>query len=90
MLFTPSLLLWSGLVAGAYAQTKKLLVGAPNQVLAVDFDGRAFNVVANVTEAGTGPSWMLFKQPNILYVVNENSDNTQLFNVGDPHRISQG
>ena len=81
MLFTSCLLLWGGLVAGACAQTKKLLIGAPGQILAADFDGTSFDIVANVSEAGTGPSWMLFKEPDILYVVNENSNNTRLFKV---------
>ncbi len=58
------------------ASNKKLLIGAPGQILAADFDGTNFKIVANVSEAGTGPSWLLFKEPDILYAVNENSNNT--------------
>lgn len=63
---------------GAVA-TRKLLVGAPGQILAVDFDGAEFSVVATDSQPGTGPSWLLFREPNILYAVDENSDQLRVF-----------
>lgn len=48
---------------------------------AADFDGKSFDIVANETVAGTSASWMLFKEPNLLYAVDENSNTTRLFNV---------
>lgn len=48
---------------------------------AADFDGSSFEIVANETIAGTSASWMLFKEPNLLYAVDENSNTTRLFNV---------
>lgn len=64
---------------------KKVLIGGgpTGMVGAADFDGSAFTIVANETIAGTSASWMLFKEPNLLYAVNENSDDTRLFNVSD-------
>lgn len=63
------------------APPAKVLVGLPNTVLVTDFDGLNFNLVANSTLDGTNPSWMAFREPNLLYVVDENSNNTRLFNV---------
>lgn len=48
---------------------------------AATFDGTSFEIVANDTIAGTSASWMLFKEPNLLYAVDENSNTTRLFNV---------
>ena len=61
---------------------KLLLGGGPTgAVLGADFDGTSFNIVANNTVEGTSASWLLFKEPNLLYAVDENSENTRLFNV---------
>lgn len=62
---------------------KKLLVGGgPSGIVAAaDFDGTSFNIVANDSTPGTSASWMVFKEPNLLYAVEENSNNTRLFNV---------
>lgn len=62
---------------------KKVLIGGgPSGIVAVaNFDGTSFKIVANNTIAGTSPSWLLFKEPNLLYAVDENSTNTRLFNV---------
>ncbi|PKS13355.1 hypothetical protein jhhlp_000126 [Lomentospora prolificans] len=59
----------------------KLLIGVPNSVLLVDFDGITFNVVANATEEGTNPSWLAFREPNLLYAVDEFNAVTKLFVV---------
>lgn len=62
---------------------KKLLIGGgpTGMVGAATFDGTSFEIVANDTIAGTSASWMLFKEPNLLYAVDENSNTTRLFNV---------
>lgn len=61
---------------------KILLGGGPTGLVgAADFDGTRFDIVANDTIAGTSASWMLFKEPNLLYAVDENSDQIRLFNV---------
>ncbi|CAN8096964.1 unnamed protein product [Discula destructiva] len=64
---------------------KKLIIGGgpTGLVAAADFDGTSFDIVANHTVAGTSASWLLFKEPNLLYAVDENSDVTRLFNF-DP------
>ncbi|KAJ4419071.1 hypothetical protein N0V82_005194 [Gnomoniopsis sp. IMI 355080] len=73
-------------VAGQNADgSKKLLIGGgpTGMVGAADFNGSSFDIVANDTIAGTSASWMLFKEPNLLYAVDENSNTTRLFNF-DP------
>lgn len=66
----------------AAAVSKLLIGGGPSgSVLAADFDGSSFKIVANNTIAGTSASWLLFKEgTNQLYVVDENSNTTRLFN----------
>ncbi|PKS10294.1 hypothetical protein jhhlp_002045 [Lomentospora prolificans] len=59
--------------------TRTLLLGAPGQILATQFNGAEFSVVAKDEQTGTGPSWMLFKSPELFYAVNENSDKLRLF-----------
>lgn len=61
---------------------KLLLGGGPSGIVgAADFDGASFNIVANDSTLGTSASWMVFKEPNLLYAVEENSNDTRLFNV---------
>lgn len=61
---------------------KILLGGGPTGLVgAAAFDGSNFDIVANNTIAGTSASWLLFKEPNLLYAVDENSDQLRLFNV---------
>lgn len=69
--------------------TKKLLLGGgpSGMVGAADFDGSSFDIVANESTPGTSASWMVFKEPNLLYAVEENSNSTRLFNVS-PARSS--
>lgn len=67
------------------AVQKVLIGGGPTGMVgAADFDGQSFKIVANHTIAGSSASWMLFKEPNLLYAVDENSNTTRLFNVGLP------
>ena len=63
---------------------QKLLIGARNSVLVADFDGANFTVVANATEEGTNPSWMAFREPNLVYAVDEFNAVTNLFVVRPP------
>lgn len=64
---------------------KKVLIGGgpTGMVGAADFDGSQFTIVANDTIPKTSPNWLLFKEPNLLYAVDENSKTTRLFNF-DP------
>ncbi|KAH6661338.1 Lactonase, 7-bladed beta-propeller-domain-containing protein [Truncatella angustata] len=104
----PSLLLLSlGLVSAnsmltsrqeSTDQSRRLIVGAPGQILSYDYDGKTFTLVANSSAAGTAPSWMIFKQPDQLYAVDENSNTTRLFNFnpangslsGQPSFVADG
>lgn len=65
----------------APATPAKVLIGAPGTIAIADYDGKEFKVVANDSQPGTGPSWMAFKEPNLIYAVDENSNSTRLFNV---------
>ncbi|KAI0127307.1 Lactonase, 7-bladed beta-propeller-domain-containing protein [Xylariales sp. AK1849] len=57
--------------------------------MAFDFDGTTFKNTANVSEPGTSASWMIFKAPNLLYAVDENSNSTRLYNFDpDTSKIS--
>ncbi|ROV90120.1 hypothetical protein VMCG_09788 [Cytospora schulzeri] len=70
--------------AGDADVNKVLIGGGPSGTISVaDFNGSSFNIVANNTVAGTSASWLLFKEPNLLYAVDENSNTTRLFNF-DP------
>lgn len=67
------------------AVQKVLIGGGPSGMVgAADFDGKSFKIVANDTIPDSSASWMLFKEPNLLYAVDENSNITRLFNVGHP------
>ncbi|KAK8035130.1 hypothetical protein PG993_010125 [Apiospora rasikravindrae] len=65
------------------AVNKKLIVGAAGQILSVQFDGKTFKNISGVVEEGKAASWMVFKRPNHLFAVDENSDTLRLFNY-DP------
>ncbi|KAK2041217.1 putative isomerase YbhE [Colletotrichum somersetense] len=64
----------------APSSTAKVLIGAPGTIAVADFDGKEFKIVANDSRPGTSPSWMAFKEPNLIYAVDENSNSTRLFN----------
>lgn len=61
--------------------THKLVVGTPFQILTAVFDGSKFSITGNHTTAGSAPSWLLYKNPNLLYAVNENANDTSLFTL---------
>ncbi|KAK8101113.1 isomerase YbhE [Apiospora kogelbergensis] len=65
------------------AVDKKLVVGAAGQILSFQFDGKVFKSISAVNETGKSASWMIFKHPNHLYAVDENSNTLRLFNY-DP------
>ncbi|KAE9581824.1 putative 6-phosphogluconolactonase [Colletotrichum fructicola] len=56
----------------------KLLVGSSNRISIVSYDGKEFKVVDNYTDTGVA-SWMAFKEPNLIYAVDENSADLRLF-----------
>lgn len=66
--------------------SRHLLVGSAGKIAGYDFDGAGFkaNPGANVSIAGMAASWLAFREPNIVYAVDENSNATRLF-VYDPH-----
>ncbi|KAK1984535.1 Lactonase, 7-bladed beta-propeller-domain-containing protein [Colletotrichum cereale] len=64
----------------APASIAKVLIGAPGTIAVADYDGREFKIVANNSQPGTSPSWMAFKEPNLIYAVDENSNSLRLFN----------
>jgi 6-phosphogluconolactonase (cycloisomerase 2 family) len=68
---------------GAATGARKIIAGAPGQILGYEFNNATFKQVANNSAAGTSASWMAFKAPNLLYAVDENSNTTRLFNF-DP------
>ena len=71
--------------SAADGANKLFVGGGPSGIVAAaDFDGASFNIVANDTAPGTSASWMVFKEPNLLYAVEENSNDTRLFNVRPP------
>lgn len=61
--------------------SKKLIIGGGPTVGAAEFNGTSFDLVAKNTITGTSATWLLFKEPNLLYAVDANSNNTRLFNV---------
>jgi len=67
----------------ANSQQPLLLIGGgpSGTIAAANFDGTSFNIFANNTIPGTSASWLLFKQPNLVYAVDESSNNTRLFTV---------
>lgn len=78
---TPSLRYRRQNSSAADSAQKLFVGGGPSGIVgAADFDGASFNLVANDSTAGTSASWMAFKEPNLLYAVEENSNDTRLFN----------
>jgi 6-phosphogluconolactonase (cycloisomerase 2 family) len=64
---------------GPATGARKIIVGAPGQILGYEFNNATFKQVANSSAVGTSASWMVFKAPNYLYAVDENSNTTRLF-----------
>ncbi|KAI1487094.1 putative isomerase YbhE [Biscogniauxia mediterranea] len=62
---------------------RKLLIGAPFQIFTADFDGSSFSITSTNTTSGTAPSWLVTKEPNLVYAVNENADGLNLFTLSD-------
>ncbi|KAK1726314.1 Lactonase, 7-bladed beta-propeller-domain-containing protein [Colletotrichum acutatum] len=63
------------------AASSKVIIGSSYMIAVADYDGKSFNIVKNDTQIGTNPSWMAFKEPNLLYAVDENSNDLRLFNL---------
>ncbi|KAI2612035.1 putative isomerase YbhE [Hypoxylon fragiforme] len=62
-------------------EPRKLMIGAPYQILAANFTGTEFTITANHTAVGSAPSWLLFRKPGFLYAVDENGNDTSLFSL---------
>ncbi|CAJ2506608.1 Uu.00g077940.m01.CDS01 [Anthostomella pinea] len=61
---------------------RKLIIGTPYQILTADFDGTSFSLTGSGNKTvGSAPSWLIFKDPNRLYAVNENADDLNLFTL---------
>ncbi|TDZ37277.1 putative 6-phosphogluconolactonase [Colletotrichum trifolii] len=60
------------------AGSAKILIGNSGTVSIAEYDGKSFSVVAKNTDASSAPSWMAFKQPNLIYTVDENANATAL------------
>ncbi|GAW22703.1 hypothetical protein ANO14919_122460 [Xylariales sp. No.14919] len=64
------------------AVSRRLLIGGPSQILAVDFNGTSFEVVGKNVTSGTAPSWMRLKSSTkTLYAVDENTSNLNQFKL---------
>ncbi|KAK7749104.1 hypothetical protein SLS62_008499 [Diatrype stigma] len=59
----------------------KLLIGTPGQILTADFSGTSFTVTSTLSQPGTAPSWLLYKDPSAVYAVNENAADLNLFTL---------
>jgi len=71
-------------------QLDRVFIGVPGSILVTEFDGANFFLVANASADGTNPSWMAFRQPNLLYAVDEFSTNTNIFTVRQSTRERPG
>ncbi|KAI1250062.1 hypothetical protein MGN70_008513 [Eutypa lata] len=61
--------------------THKLLIGTPAQIVTADFTGSAFTITSKQYQKGTAPSWLLYRNPNLVYAVNENAADLTLFTL---------
>ncbi|KAF6843329.1 6-phosphogluconolactonase-like protein 4 [Colletotrichum musicola] len=58
----------------------KVLLGGSQNIAVAEYNGKEFKITANVSGADAGAaSWMAFKEPNLIYAVDENSNFTRLF-----------
>ena len=62
-------------------EARKLVIGSPGQIVTADFTGDSFKLTSKFTKEGMAPSWMLYRDPNVLYAVNENAADVNLFNL---------
>ncbi|KAI2464315.1 putative isomerase YbhE [Annulohypoxylon bovei var. microspora] len=62
-------------------ELKKLVVGNRGQILIVSFDGANFTITGKYVNQNWMPSWMIFKDPNLLYAVNAIGDETSVFKL---------
>ncbi|KAI0382775.1 putative isomerase YbhE [Hypomontagnella monticulosa] len=70
-----------GAGCAAPPQARKLIIGTPFQILTANFDGSKFSITGNHTAEGTAPSWMVYKDPSLLWAVNENANDIDLFTL---------
>ncbi|KAH8671748.1 Lactonase, 7-bladed beta-propeller-domain-containing protein [Xylariales sp. PMI_506] len=62
--------------------TRTLLVGtSAGRVMVLSFDGTKFHLESDYFQAGSRPSWMAFKEPNFLYIIDSNNTSIHLFHL---------
>ncbi|KAI1141092.1 putative isomerase YbhE [Hypoxylon sp. FL0543] len=63
---------------------KKLVVGIQGQILIINFDGEKFTITGRYEKQGWNPCSILFKDPNLLYVINSapGAGDISLFKLG--------
>ena len=84
--FTAFLAMASMATAAPFARQEtasKLVIGSPGQIVTADFTGDNFKITSKFAQQGMAPSWMLHRDPNVLYAVNENAADLNLFNLDD-------
>lgn len=59
------------------AAAAQVLIGQSMKITVAGFDGSSFETVAELEDGDMNPSWMLFKQPNHIYAVNEWANDTR-------------
>ncbi|RYP68484.1 hypothetical protein DL771_006636 [Monosporascus sp. 5C6A] len=60
---------------------RKLLIGTPAQIITADFTGASFTITTKSHQPQTAPSWMIYREPNLVYAVNENGAEVNLFTL---------
>lgn len=69
--------------AARQEEARKLVIGGPGQILTADFTGDNFKITGFYNQSGAAPSWLLPQKPDLLYAVNENANDLNLFTLGD-------
>lgn len=71
----------------AFTSSTRILVGHPEKIYVADIvEGFQFSLERAVVGI---PSWMVFSHPNLLYAVDESSNNVKVFNIDlDNHEVT--
>ena len=72
--------------AARQEEARKLVIGGPGQILTADFTGDNFEITGSFKQSGAAPSWLLHQNSDLLYAVNENGADLNLFKLGDASR----
>lgn len=64
------------------SSSAKVLIGGSQTIAVAEYNNKEFKITANISGPDAGAaSWMAFKEPNLIYAVDENSNFTRLFKV---------